>query len=47
MEIVSLEEAKTYLRVDGTNEDQLITRLINSAATIVENILRRPLAEFD
>lgn len=33
MEIVSLDEAKTYLRIDGTSEDQLITHLINSAPT--------------
>jgi len=47
VEIVSLDEAKTYLRIDGTSEDQLITRLIKSATTIVENILRQPLSSFD
>lgn len=47
MEIVTLAEAKTYLRIDGQFEDQLITRLINAATTIVENIIRQPLTGFD
>lgn len=46
MATVTLAEAKTYLRVDSTTEDDLITRLIESATT-VENVLRQPLSAFD
>ena len=47
MATVTLAEAKTYLRVDSTTEDDLITRLIESATTTVENVLRQPLSAFD
>lgn len=47
MATVTLAEAKTYLRVDSTTEDDLITRLIGSATTTVENVLRQPLSAFD
>lgn len=47
MATISLAEAKTYLRVDSTTEDDLITRLIGSATTTVENVLRQPLSAFD
>lgn len=47
MATISLAEAKTYLRVDSTTEDNLITRLIGSATTTVENVLRQPLSAFD
>ena len=42
MTTVTLAEAKTYLRVDGTTEDDLITKLIGSATSTVENVLRQP-----
>jgi hypothetical protein len=44
---VTLAEAKTYLRVDSTTEDDLITKLIGSATATVENVLRQPLSAFD
>ncbi|WP_303231299.1 head-tail connector protein [Limosilactobacillus oris] len=47
MTTVTLAEAKTYLRVDGTTEDDLITKLIGSATSTVENVLRQPLSAFD
>ena len=43
----TLVEVKTYLRVDGTTEDDLINHFIAAAVSTTENILRRPLAEFD
>ena len=45
--IVSIEEAKKYLRVDSDEESALITDMINSAEEICEGILRFPLTEFD
>ncbi|MCQ4922192.1 head-tail connector protein [Tissierella carlieri] len=45
--VVTLEEAKLYLRVDGNEEDTLITSFILTAEEICEDILRFPLAEFE
>jgi len=45
--VISIEEAKKYLRVDNSDEDTLITDMINSAEEICEGILRFPLTEFD
>lgn len=38
--VVSIEEAKLYLKVDGIEEDALITNFILSAEEICEGILR-------
>ena len=35
--IISLEEAKTYLRVDNSEEDDLIENLIEAAKVYLEN----------
>lgn len=37
---VTLDEAKTYLRVSSSDEDELITNLIASATGIVQDIAR-------
>lgn len=47
MAVITLAEAKAYLRVDNTVEDDLITKLIGSATATVENVLRQPLSAFD
>ncbi|NRY61510.1 head-tail connector protein [Clostridium beijerinckii] len=44
--IISLEEAKLFLRVDGDEENTLITQFIVSAEDICEGILRYSLSEF-
>jgi uncharacterized phage protein (predicted DNA packaging) len=44
--IGSLEEVKLYLRVDGDEENTLITNFMISAEEICEGILRFPLSEF-
>lgn len=44
---VSLEETKLYLRVDGDEENTLITNFILSAEEICEDILRVKLSDFD
>jgi len=44
--VVSLKEAKLYLRVDSDEEDTLITSFIYTAEEICEDILRYPISEF-
>lgn len=43
--VVSLEEAKLYLRVDGDEENALITNFIITAEDLCEGILRYPISE--
>ena len=43
--IVSLEEAKQYLRIDGDEEDTLITNFISTAEELSAGILRYPLED--
>lgn len=45
--IVTLEEVKLYLRIDGDEEDALIAGFIDAAEEICEKILRYPLLEFE
>lgn len=40
MALVSLEEAKQYLRVDSADEDSLISSLIMTAEVLVRNVGR-------
>lgn len=40
MEIITLDEAKTYLRVDYSDEDDLITNFILSAQKLVQDMTR-------
>lgn len=44
--VVSLDEIKLYLRIDGDEENTLITNFITTAEEICEGILRYPLSEF-
>ncbi len=44
--IVTLEEVKDYMRVDGDEEDALITSFVISAEDRVEAYLRYPLTKF-
>lgn len=44
--VVTLEEAKLYLKVDGSEEDALISSSIFSAEEICEGIIRYPISEF-
>lgn len=45
--VVSLEDIKLYLRVDGEEENTLISTFINVSEDLVEGILRYPLEEFE
>lgn len=47
MAAITLVEAKAYLRVDNTVEDDLITKLIGSATATIENVLRQPISSFN
>ena len=40
MNLVSLEEAKTYLRVDSSDDDPLITSLLASAGHLCKDVAR-------
>lgn len=44
--IVSLEEAKQFLKIDADDEDTLITSFINTAEELSQDILRLPFSEF-
>lgn len=44
--VLQLEEVKLYLRVDGGEEDTLITKFILTAEELCDGILRYPVAEF-
>ena len=45
--MVSLDEAKLYLRVDGHEDDELIEQLIATAETLVRDVSRLSDADFD
>ena len=45
--MLTLQETKEFLRVDGDEEDALISSLIITAQVLTEDVLRRPLSEFD
>lgn len=44
--VLSLEEVKLYLRVDGDEENIIITKFIITAEELCEGILRYSLTEF-
>ena len=44
--VITMEEVKLYLRIDGDEDDTLITDLINAAEELCQDILRFPLTEF-
>ena len=45
--MLTLQETKEFLRVDGDEEDALISSLIITAQVLTEDVLRRPLSEFE
>ncbi|WP_346914229.1 head-tail connector protein [Clostridium sp.] len=45
--VLTLEEVKLYLRVDGDEENTLITKFILIAEELCEEILRFELTEFE
>ena len=44
--IVTLDEAKLYLKVDGDEDNTLITGCINTAEELCQDIMRTPFSEF-
>lgn len=47
MAMISLEEAKTYLRVDSSDDDALITALIDSAGMLAKDVARLSDADWE
>lgn len=45
--MITLQEAKEFLRVDGDDEENLISSLIVAAQELTEDVLRRPLEELE
>ena len=45
--MLSLEEVKLYLRIDGDEEDALIASFLDTAQELCEGVLRYPLTEFN
>ena len=45
--IISLAEAKEYLRVDTDDEDALITTLMTAAQNLCEDVARMETADFE
>jgi hypothetical protein len=43
--VLSLEEVKLYLKVDGDEDNTLITDLISAAEELCQDILRHPFAQ--
>ena len=43
--MLTLQETKVFLRVDGDEDDTLISSLIITAQVLTEDILRRPLSD--
>ena len=44
--MLTLQETKDFLRLDGDDEDALISSLIITAKELIEEVLRRKLTEF-
>ena len=45
--MLTLQETKDFLRLDGDDEDALISSLIITAKGLTEEVLRRQLSEFE
>lgn len=45
--MLKLEEVKNFLRVDSDEDDALILSLIATGKVLVEEIIRKPLTEFE
>jgi uncharacterized phage protein (predicted DNA packaging) len=45
--ITTLEEAKMYLRIDHSDEDALITDLINTSENLCKDIIRLEFSELE
>lgn len=45
--MLTLQETKDFLRLDGDDEDALVSTLIVTAKELTEEVLRRKLTEFE
>jgi len=44
--VLTLQETKDFLRLDGDDEDALVSSLILTSKELIEEVLRRKLTEF-
>ncbi len=47
MSVLTLQETKAFLRIDGDDEDTLLSSLIVTSKELVEETLRKKLTEFE
>lgn len=45
--MLTLQETKEFLRIDGDDEDTLISSLIVTAKDLTEDVMRRKLSDFE
>lgn len=45
--MLELKETKEFLRIDGNDEDTLVSSLIVTAKELIEEVLRKKLDEFE
>lgn len=45
--MLTLQETKEFLRIDGDEEDALISSLILTAKDLTEDVMRRKLSDFE
>lgn len=45
--MLDLKETKDFLRIDGDEEDTLVSSLIITAKELVEEVMRKKLTDFD
>jgi uncharacterized phage protein (predicted DNA packaging) len=45
--MITLTDAKLFLRIDGDEEDTLVSSLLIMSTELVEGILRRKISEFE
>lgn len=45
--MISLNDAKLFLRIDGDEEDNLVSSLLIMSTELVEGIIRRKISDFE
>ena len=45
--MITIDEVKSYLRIDNNEEDGLLSSLLSTAKELVEGVIRQSLTSFD